>query len=262
MAALIRLFAAFTVSGFLAPATAVPIDLSATGSSTTVSGVQFFSVSVPTSSGTGVIDSFVGLQAGGNATTSQGYNTSDRPLQFDENNSGNRTRDLLSSEIPRITVGGIGYGVFVLDINEPNNANSGITLSELRLFVGADQVTDTNAGDYDTATNTLGSLSAVWTLGSNSLLLNDNNSGSGRYDLLMLVPDSLLGSGPANFYLFSKFNNENGGFEEWATYGGACSARELSGVIACDPSITVPLPGSVALFGVGLLAAAAARRRP
>src|SRR5690242_11620025 len=54
--------------------------------------------------GTGVINSFVRIQgaaAGGGAE--QGYNTTARPLQFDENKSPQFTRSLTLGQVPVVT---------------------------------------------------------------------------------------------------------------------------------------------------------------
>src|SRR5258708_28479683 len=57
--------------------------------------------------GTGVIRSFLRVQAPASGGTSeQGYNTDARPLQFDENKSPQFTRSLRASEVPLVLVGG------------------------------------------------------------------------------------------------------------------------------------------------------------
>src|SRR5579864_3142245 len=63
----------------VAGATTVSIDLTATGGATlsggTANGTILDATSAPTTVGTGVIDSFVRMQATGNGTSEQGYNT-------------------------------------------------------------------------------------------------------------------------------------------------------------------------------------------
>ena len=55
------------------------LDLTARGSSGAINGAEFVQFDArPT--GTGVIDSFVRVQALGNTSSEQGYNTSARPL--------------------------------------------------------------------------------------------------------------------------------------------------------------------------------------
>src|SRR5262249_6009237 len=80
-------------------------------------------------SGSGVLQSFVRVQS--NTPTEQGYNTSGRPLQFDENNTLSFTHNLLTATIPieYFDVNGDGhidttteaFREFRLDINENNN---------------------------------------------------------------------------------------------------------------------------------------------
>src|SRR5262249_3615353 len=84
----------------------VPSVLDLTGATTsgTINGARF-QLANPQPTGSGVIDSFVRLNPGGRATTEQGYNTSGRPLRFDENSSPQFTRDLLLSSVPLVTIG-------------------------------------------------------------------------------------------------------------------------------------------------------------
>ena len=66
------------------------------------------------STGTGVIDSFLGFRTGG---TEDGYNTSlSQPPST--TNGGVFTRALLLTEVPIITIAGVDYRQFLLDINQ------------------------------------------------------------------------------------------------------------------------------------------------
>src|SRR5437899_1740853 len=95
-------------------ASAETIDLTSVGSSGTINGGLFQQTSTqPT--GTGVIDSFVRIQNNG---TEQGYNTSARPVQFDEKTDPNYTRPLLLSSVPVVNINGVNYRQFLLDINQ------------------------------------------------------------------------------------------------------------------------------------------------
>src|SRR4051794_17826244 len=83
--------------------------------------------------GTGVINSFVRLQAQGAKTVvEQGINT-DGPLQFDENKSRQFTHSLRLGGVPEVNVGGVKYREFLLDINQKANQPF-LSLDELRLF--------------------------------------------------------------------------------------------------------------------------------
>src|SRR5205823_2080666 len=63
----------------------------------------------------------------------QGYNTSVRPLQFDENKSPVFTRSLQLSESPDVTIDGVSYHEFLLDINQ-SSSNPLLSLDELRVY--------------------------------------------------------------------------------------------------------------------------------
>src|SRR5262245_45614714 len=100
---------------------ATVVDL-VNNTSDTLNGALFLRASIAPS-GSGVLDSFVRLNATGNQTFEQGYNTDFRPLQYDENNSATFTRGLLLSNVP--TVSPVGFPIcaagcreFVLDINQ------------------------------------------------------------------------------------------------------------------------------------------------
>jgi hypothetical protein len=96
--------------------------------------------------GTGVINSFVRINT--NQPTEEGYNTSDRPLEFDENSSPNFTRDLLFGDIPVVTLeDGFQYLEFQLDINEPDTGSTNyLSLDEIEIYFSENQIV---AGTYD-----------------------------------------------------------------------------------------------------------------
>src|SRR5262245_41089797 len=76
----------------------VTMDLTARGSQVTVNGA-IFKQADPQPTGTGVIRSFVRIQAqGSNQTVEQGYNTDYRPVQFDEKANPNFDRSIRLSE--------------------------------------------------------------------------------------------------------------------------------------------------------------------
>jgi hypothetical protein len=179
--------------------------------------------------GTGYIRSFVRLQgaaAGGGGE--QGYNTTARPLQFDENSSPQFTRELRASQVPLVVEGGVAYREFLLDINQKSSAGK-LSLDEVRVFFA----TSSDLTGYDAAAKTLGGHAAAFDLdaaGDVSVVLNAKlNSGSGSGDMKLLVPDAAFAAAGADdyVYLYSKLGGvagatANGGFEEWAvrTDGG------------------------------------------
>src|SRR5690349_17714026 len=96
-----------------------------------------FDVVGPQPTGTGYIDSFLRVQQKG---TEQGYNTTGRPVEFDEKTDPNFTRDLLTVDVPVVTnptgLAPGNYREFFLDINEEASASGSLlTLDQLKIFV-------------------------------------------------------------------------------------------------------------------------------
>jgi hypothetical protein len=173
--------------------------------------------------GTGHIRSFVrvqGASSGGGAE--QGYNTSARPLQFDENKSPQFTRGITLGQVPTVTVNGVAYREFLLDVNQKSSSPL-LSLNEVRLYVGSAG----NLTGYNPTTKQLAGLDPVFDMdakGDVTVMLNYRlNHGSGSGDMFLLVPAAAFdGQGPGAFvYLYSKMGatagaSANAGFEEWA----------------------------------------------
>jgi hypothetical protein len=194
--------------------------------------------------GTGFIQSFVRVQSAANGgKIEQGFNTDNRPLQFDENKSPVFTRSLHASDVPTVLVDGTPYREFLLDINQKSSSPR-LSLDQVRIFF-ADQP---NLKSYDAATKTLDGRTAAFDLdagGDASIMLDARlNSGSGSGDMYLLVPSAAFAAaaGPTSFaYLYSVFGEQtgataNGGFEEWAV-------RES--VVTSAPAGTASLSGNV-----------------
>ncbi|HYE61999.1 MAG TPA: hypothetical protein VD997_08370 [Phycisphaerales bacterium] len=224
-----------------AGASAATVNLVTAGSSGTVNGALFETTDVRPA-GTGVIRSFLRMQD--NDGNEQGYNTSGRPLPFDENNSPQFTRNLQISELATRTVNGTAYYEFLLDTNEPNSAgNPEISLDQLKIFTSA------TGSQTTTDINSLGTLRYDLDAGENSVVrINDMNSGSGQADVRILIPvAALAGAAPSDFlYLFARFGDTDtaeGGFEEFAAL------------------TVIPLPSTAGLGMLGLAGLALRRRR-
>jgi len=191
------------------------------------------------STGTGVINSFLRLQANG---TEQGYNTSGRPVPFDELNDPS-THNLTLGQLPILNVSGTDYYSFLLDTNEPNGGGQDlVTLDELQFYTSA-------TGSQ--TTTTVGSLGTLrYDLGTgNSVIVDDNFShGSGQGDARILIPTSAFGAALATdfVYLVAHFSNASGGFEEFAIQASASA---------------IPLPSVAGLGAAGLVGFAGVRRR-
>jgi SdrD B-like domain len=210
---------------------ATVVDLTLRGSSGDAGGALFFQAD-PQPTGSGHIASFLRIQgAAAHDEVQQGYNTDARPLQFDENKSPTFTRSLLLSSVPRVTIGGVSYREFLLDINQKSSQPL-LSLDELRIYLG----TSGNLTGYSAATGQLANLNALYDLdgtGDHQVLLDYRlNSGSGSGDMLLYVPDSLF-TGGTFVYLYSKFGESyasNAGFQEWSV--GLSSLTNTGGSIS------------------------------
>ena len=223
----------------------------------------------PQPTGTGYIDSFVRIQ---HHPTEQGYNTDNRPLQFDEKTAATFTHSIRVANVPVVNIGGTNYREFFLDVNENSSTpNRYLSLDKLQIFLGASG----NLGNYVASglTGTLNGLSPIYNMDtgvSGIGDLQDNwiqldyslNSGSGQGDMVAYIPDSLFTNTGENpyVYLYSQFGTTtsgptslttDAGFEEWWT-------RSPIAV----PQTAVPEPTALVLLGSGLaLVARTIRRR-
>jgi hypothetical protein len=232
--------AAFIVTVMpIAPVRAGVIDITQPHSSATLDG-GIFQTSDFAGAGTGVLQPFVRMQANG---AEQGYNTSGRPLPFDETASANFTHDLRISDVGLVLVGDQLYREFWLDINQSNSQPASLlSLDRLQVY------TSPVGGQTTTAVPSLGTLRYDLDAGGDNWIVIDGNlaSGSGQGDVQFLLPVSALGSAAASdyLYLYSRFgdhNASNSGFEEWA--------------------IQTPAPGPAALGAVALAPVLRRRRR-
>lgn len=210
------------------------LDLTTSGATASINGAWFYEAHAA-STGSGVIDSFVRIST--NDPIEEGYNTSYRPLEFDENSSPTFTHNLLLSDVPIVNLGGTDYREFLLDINQ-NKSGDGrlLSLDEIEIYLaGAGDLTGYPAGlgtkiwelDYGTTNN--------WIKMDYSL-----NTGSGSGDMFAYIPNSLF-TGGDYIYLYSLFGQNfpnTASFEEWA-------------VRIVDTPV-VPAPGAVFLGVLGL----------
>jgi len=191
--------------------------------------------------GTGVIDSFLRLQANG---TEQGYNTDARDYkangqysstsgvktQLDEKSDPNYTRSILLTDVPIVTINGTKYREFFLDINE-NASDPGryISLDQLELYLSSSGTLDSyNSGNTSGVGSSLSgpggatskqiySLDTGFSPSSPDSPFVDNwiqldylasSGGSGKGDMVFYLPDSMFtlnGTTNPYVYLYSQF---------------------------------------------------------
>ena len=182
-----------------------------------VNGTLFISGSDYPATGSGVIDSFVRIQA---KNFEEGYNTDYRPQQFDEGNTATFNHSILADDVPILEIGDNKYWEFRLDLNEHDgNADRDIIfLESLKLFAA-------DVGDLtglDTTANTFSSGESILLYDLNSqvaIQLDEWTSGSGHGDYTVLIPYLEPAEGGTYegqyLYLYSAFSDSDGGFEEW-----------------------------------------------
>ncbi len=173
------------------------------------------------SHGTGQLRTVLTVDANG---TEQGYNTTARPVQFNESSSTSATRALRLDRVPVVTYGGNQYLEFVLNTNQ-NGGSRNLSVDELRFYV-SDR---SNLKNYNATTKTLGlnasMVSPVYDLdtgGDNTLLTRSKVNANAVGEVAFLVPASnFAGATPDSFvYIYSKMGvtagaRANGGAEEW-----------------------------------------------
>lgn len=226
-------------------ASGATLNLTTRGAHGEINGALFFQSNAQ-HTGAGAYDPFVRLRANG---VEQGYNTSAPGGVF----QARFGRDLTLGEIPTVTIAGVDYREFVLDINE-SVSSRGRLLSLDRLSV----YTSDTGGATTTNLPSLGELVYDLDTGANNrVTLNSRlRPGSAFSDMLLYVRDSAFdGVGDDDFvYLFSRFGDlhrADGGFEEWGIVPGGSAA-----------SATIPsVAGAFALLmGSGLVGARRTRR--
>ena len=231
-----KLFAASALAAIWPlSAQAVVCDLTSVGASCQIGDAWYLQMDQqPTGS-----DQLSFVRIGGPRPEKEGYNTSFRPLEFDEITDLTHTHDLAVAAIPTVDFQDTSYYQFGLDINQ-TGAHPLLSLDQVQVF-GTNNTMNTG---YDSGG--LGTL--VYTMGADNWVKLDYslNSGSGSGDMYMLIPTTLL-AGYTNVVLYSQFGSNfrnNDGYEEWFT-----------------TQAPIPEPGTGALLLAGLLGLFGVMRR-
>jgi hypothetical protein len=234
-----------------------PIDLTTSGATYTSTDGTIWTQLVNQPTGTGTYQPFVRFQ---NTGTEAGMNTDGDAHSSYADVAGTWTHSVLLSDLATVNVGGTNYYSFSVDINEPNNSNSFLSLDELRIYTAP-----TSAGgallDEAAVTGAGGTLryNLDATVDQDVYMDYTLAAGSGHDDVQVLIPTSYFAGASSSDYLY--FYNLMGattgmeadfqsqaGFEEWhALQGGGTE--------------NLPEPSTVMLLGTGLLGILAVRRR-
>jgi len=217
---------------------ATTVDLTTANAFGSIGAADFVQVD-PQSTGTGVIEPFLRIQANGNEA---GYNTSAAGAVF-QDKTGGWTHDLYINTLAVVDHNGVPSYQFSLDINQTSK-DPQIFLNQLQIFTGAPA--NLTGGSVDPNTGYLtppAGLTSVYDMnpgggtGNNVKMDYSLNSGSGSGDVFMFLPTSLF-AGATTLTLYSQFGNpptsldSNDGFEEWAANLGTSPIPEPTTMIA------------------------------
>jgi hypothetical protein len=211
----------FTLAG-LAQATVVDLGSSGSGS---VNGA-LFQTNNDHPTGTGVYNPFLTVQ---NDPWEQGYNGTNG--NFDTKRVPQWNHEIQFSDLQVTNINGTAYFGFSIDVNEPGGSKAGISLNAFSLYTSATIQNSTSTDGSGFFNGSLGTLR--YSLGNNSVLYNDQNTGSGGGDINVYVPTSLFaGTKSTDYvYLYQRWGNTDasqGGFEETSLIRGLAPVPEMS----------------------------------
>jgi len=215
-------------------------DVTGLGASVTVGNLMVSHID-DSGGGTGQFNPFLRVQQ---KDVEQGYNTdwraSGNPGQdlLDDDTNIGFTHAIKISDVPEVTIEGVQYRRFSLNLNESGNNDSVaslLNLSRLQFFLSSSNLEH----HYDDSglTPTLGNASLVFDVdaaGDNDFTLQDQGSGNNAVDYTVYLKSSVFGADDTQYvYLYSMFGSPpptaDGAFEAWGISQPATVQSTFSG---------------------------------
>ena len=230
------------------------IDLSS-GDSGSANGA-FYQWTDYGATGSGNMNAFLRVQ---NKDIEQGYNHSLGNVGPWDTKAGIHTHDIQYQDLVTRTILGIDYYEFLLDVNEASGQDKEfLSLDNVQIFTRGSAITSA-----DENLNGLGTQRFNSDNGDDVTVKLDysRNSGSGSGDMFLYVPvANFVGAFPEDYvYLYSHFGDmwaSDAGFEEWGLLPRSITGGGGGGGDVPPENTPVPEPGTMALFGTGLMFAA------
>ena len=253
--------------GLASVAEAESLDLTdGIGESVTKKGAIFRVDTAAQVAATGPLNRFVRLHPADGATVERGYNTSARPLLFDQESETYLTHDIQLDQVAMITEGGVDYLQFLLDINEPDYyGHEYLSLDALQIYTSPTGSLSPGPSDFTPAGNELRGTLPLGTLRyslddpiggeNNEILLDYNEVGTAdRSHMTALIPVSAFagasttdfvylysyfGAKPTEYTLCKKYWKAEGCYETWSIQ--KCPGETFPG----DTPTVIPEPLTV-----------------
>ncbi len=236
---------------------AEPINLYTPGSSGcltgSIGGTAYFFTDATQGTGTGNIKPFLRMQAGGNSSLEQGYNSDFADPYYDESNPASPwNHSVMLDDLAVINRDGVDYYVFFLDVDQQGGGRFNpadpdpdaiLSLTDLRVGVAS-------AGNLTGPVDSL-AVNWAWRMSPGDMvnIYYKLDHGSGGGDVDVYIPVSAFGGASGNYmYLYSRFGctnctnppyGNNSGPEEWAYAAGVEPIPEPAAFLLFVPALAL-----------------------